>query len=98
MSYSMNSDEIEWYDMVCDIISKEEFIKKISRYKIEFDGLIDDSVLAHLVVDELGRNVSIFAKISDLKSRNRASLYVTVSAKPKIFEKQKGTPKAAEVS
>jgi ssDNA-binding replication factor A large subunit len=98
MSLSMRNEILEFYAKVSDLISEEEFEKRVVKYSREFDGLISMEVLAHLIIDELGRNVKAFSSISNLKSGVRASLFVIVTKpQPKVFTKQKGSPKAADV-
>ncbi len=88
----------DYYEYVSDLMTETEFEDKILKYRDQFSGLISEDVLAHLIVDEFGRNVTSYKKISELKPGCRASLFATVgNPEPKIFHKQKGTPKGAEV-
>ena len=82
----------DYYELVSDIIDESEFKDKIQNYKAKFTGLISDDVLAHLIVDELGRNYSNFKSISDLKPGTKSSLFAFVTdPAPKVFEKIKGS-------
>ena len=89
----------DYYNMVSDIISEEDFFEKLEKYNKEFSDLIEKDVLAHLVVDELGRNFSNYLSIAELKPGTRASLFTKVTKpEPSIFIKHKGSQKAAEVN
>lgn len=94
----MKQRKDDYYNLVSDLLTQDEFEDRIVKYDKQFDGLIHADVLAHLVVDELGRNIISFKSISALKPGSKASLFAIVGPqKPKIFYKQKGSPKAAEV-
>jgi ssDNA-binding replication factor A large subunit len=109
MTFKSKMDIDDYFDLVSDLMSMDEFEDKISKYNEKFSGLIEKEVLAHLIVDELGRNISIFKSLSELKAGSRASLFVSVAEpEPNIFQKRKGsgssnlssalnTAKAAEV-
>lgn len=87
------------YNLVSDLMSKAEFEEKIANYSKKYSGLLTDDVLAHLIVDELGRNVTNFSKLSELKPGSKASLFaIVVKPKPKIFSKMKDNRKAAQVN
>lgn len=86
------------FNYISDLISKEEFENKISNYRTKYSGLLTDEVLAHLIVDELGRNITNFSKIYELKTTSSASLFVSViEPEPKLFQSQNGTHSGAEV-
>ncbi len=55
-----------WYKLVEDLLTIEDFQLKIKEYKNSFDDLLDEEVLALLVVDELGRNTHSILRIEDL--------------------------------
>jgi replication factor A1 len=94
----MKLDKNEYYNLISDLMTQDEFEEKIKKFEIKFSGLIDENVIAHLIVDELGRNVSNFKHLVELRPGMRASLFAIVTSPiPKIFQKHKGTPKAAEV-
>jgi ssDNA-binding replication factor A large subunit len=89
----------DYFDLVSDLITPDEFQEKLSNYDEKFSGLIEKEVLAHLIVDELGRNISIFKNLSELKAGSRSSLFAIVAdPEPKIFQKQKGTANAADAA
>ncbi len=53
------------YNLVSDLISREDFDTRIRKYNEDFSELIEPEVLAHLIVDELGRNLSDFTQEND---------------------------------
>jgi ssDNA-binding replication factor A large subunit len=88
----------DYYDLVSDLISYEEFSERISNYDKKFSNLIFEDTIAHLIVDELGRNFSNFKPISDLKIGSKASLFVMVTEPdPRLFENQKNTSQGGEL-
>ena len=88
----------EYFNLVSDLISRTEFEDRISKYSEKCSGLITDEVLAHLIVDELGRNVYNFINISELRPGKKASLFAKVtSPEPKLFFKKTGELTGAEV-
>ena len=88
----------EYYMFVSDLISRMEFDDRIANYMNKYSGLITEAVLAHLVVDELGRNITNYSKLYELRAGTHASIFATVSApEPNIFQKKDGTRTGAEV-
>jgi len=55
------------YKLVDDLLTREEFYNRINEYKKTFNNLLDEEVIALLIVDELGRNTSNLLKIKDLQ-------------------------------
>jgi len=58
----------ELYSNVKDLISKDEFDKKIEAKVQDWNNLIDENAAAALVVNELGCSKIEFTKISDIKN------------------------------
>jgi replication factor A1 len=95
----MNLTIDEYYDLVSDLMTQSEFEERIKKYNNKYSDLLSDSVLAHLIVDELGRNVSNFLNISDLKPGTRVSLFATVtSPEPKVFTLKRDNRSGAQVN
>jgi ssDNA-binding replication factor A large subunit len=79
----------DYYNLVSDLLRKNEFIDRIEKYEEKYTGLLDKDVIAHLIVDELGRNITKFSLLSDLKAGGRGSLFCTViEPEPKLFSKK----------
>jgi len=57
----------ELYKQVKDLLSKDEFQKRIDEKMKDWHKLIDENAAAFLVVDELDRNRIEFSRISDVK-------------------------------
>ena len=90
--------ENDYYKQVSDLMSQAEFENRMKKFKKKFSRLINDDVIAYLIIDELGRNFTVFNKFSELKPGTKASLYATVTApEPKLFLKRKDNLYAAEV-
>ncbi len=64
----------ELYDLISDIKTKQEFKKEIKNKSEEYDNLIDDNIIALLIVDELGRNLQTISKISNLKEGQESTV------------------------
>lgn len=56
----------EYYQFVCDKLSKDEFVRKIEEYRETFGNLLEDETLALMILDEYGRIPRTRVKISDL--------------------------------
>ncbi len=54
------------YDLVKDIISREEFDRRVRARVEEWEGLLEDDVAALLVVDELGRSQVAFSTLAEV--------------------------------
>ena len=88
----------EYFALVSDLLSREEFDKKVSNYEQKYSGLLTEDAIAHLIIDELGRNVTTFSKIIDLRSGARATFFsIVTEPEPKIFTKKDGKLTGAEV-
>jgi len=70
----MQNTKDHLYDLIKDLKTKQEFEKEIKTKSIEFDNLIDENVVALLIVDELGRNTQTISKISELKSSSESTI------------------------
>ena len=89
----------DYYNLVSDLMSRAEFDNRVSKYKTKFANLITNEVLAHLIVDELGRNITQFTKLNDLKPGTKASFFAFVSSpEPKLFSKKKDAREAVAVT
>ncbi len=88
----------DFYSQISDLMSKSEFKNRISKYSKKYSGLINDDVIAYMIIDELGRNFSNYSNISALYPGSRATMFVTVAPpEPKIFTKRKDARPGAEV-
>jgi len=88
----------DYYNLVSDLMPKKEFEDRISSYNERYDELLSEEVLAFLIVDELGRNITNFSKLSGLKPGARASLFaMVVSPEPKLFSTKKDNRHGAEI-
>jgi replication factor A1 len=89
----MYKTKSELYELVSDLLSKEEFDSKIEKEYEEYEGLLSEDAVAYLLVDELGRNVMETVSISDLKGGDSASLVVKVDdvGNPKEFKRKDGS-------
>jgi len=64
----------EFYQLVSDLYSEDEFKKEIERKKKEFDHFFDEETLAHLIVAEEGRNESAIYDIVEVKPGDEATI------------------------
>ncbi|MDD5502221.1 MAG: hypothetical protein PHH26_02025 [Candidatus Thermoplasmatota archaeon] len=80
----------EAYELVKDLISEEEFKREIEKHGKTFGGLLDDGAIAHLIVDELGRNTHSLLKISALSPDSAATFYAKVVGEPQSREFSNG--------
>lgn len=88
----------DYYNLVSDLMPREEFEDRISSYNERYDELLSEEVLAFLIVDELGRNITSFSKLSALKAGARVSLFaMVVPPEPKLFSTKKDNRHGAEV-
>ncbi len=83
----------ELFEKVSDLISEEEFGKRVNEEMEAWGHLLDEDVAALLVVDELGRNEVVFKEIADLYEGGEALLDVKVEAveKSREFERRDGS-------
>lgn len=66
------------YARVKDLLSREEFERRIAEEKEAWGGLIEEEAAALLVVDQLGRNEVVFGRVLDLYEGGEALLEVRV--------------------
>ena len=83
------------YELVKDLISEEEFKAEIAKRSKTFGGLLDDGAIAHLIVDELGRNTHSLLKISALSPDSAATFYAKVVGEPQSREFSNGNGSGA---
>jgi len=81
------------YNKIKDITSKEEFLKEIENKKLEFDNLLDEKLIALLIVDELGQNENSILKIKDIQPGYETSIIgkITNISEPKTFNRKNGS-------
>ena len=86
-----NADQL--YEDVKDLITKDEFEKKIKNGKKEYDDLLDETTLALLIVDELGRNKQNISKIAALESGMECTVFgkVTGTGESRSFKRKNGS-------
>jgi len=80
------------YEKVKDVISLEDFQKRLDERIKEFNDLIDESASAALIIDELGRSEHKTDKISHVEIGKSTTLKVRVKSISEIrkFEKRTG--------
>jgi len=85
----MRKSKLEFYDLIKDLISKEDFEKEIKKRADEYGQLLDEAAVAFLIVDEMGKNVENVSTIKELKDNEEATVYAAVTKifEPRIFEK-----------
>jgi replication factor A1 len=94
----MKLNKEDYYNLVSDLLSKTEFENRIAKHSEKFDNLINDDVVAHLIIDELNRNVTEFSNLSKIRPNTRISLFVTVTTpEPKLFKKKKDKHSGADI-
>ncbi len=54
------------YSLISDLMTRERFQEEIKRRMKKYGGLLDETAVAYLIVDELGRNIGNKMKIRDL--------------------------------
>jgi replication factor A1 len=92
MSLWMQKNKQQLYDLVKDIKTKKEFENEIKNKSKEFDDLIDENIVALLIVDELGRNTQAFSKISNLQPGSEGTIIGKISNiyKTREFNRKNG--------
>ena len=102
----MNYNKDDFYELVSDLITRDEFEERISKFKKLYSNLISEAVLAHLVVDELGRNVQTTNNeiecldINSISEDGPVNISGTISWKSQIrtfTRKDKGTGKVLNI-
>ena len=89
----MHKTKDQLYEQIKDLKTKKQFQEEIKKIKEEYDDLLDEDVIALLIVDELGRNTQNICKISELST----GLDCTVAGKildiksAKNFNRKNGT-------
>lgn len=66
--------EDDFYELVDDIYSRDEFEEIIEKKDRKYDGLFTRDVLAHLIVAENGRNRSMIKDIKELEAGEEATI------------------------
>jgi replication factor A1 len=86
-----NSIDI-FYEKVKDLLSKEEFEKKIVNIQKESDYLFDENICALLIIDKLSNSNNNIMKISNLESGMESTIlgYVINIGNIREFEKKNG--------
>lgn len=82
----MHMTKRELYDMVKDLISKEDFEREIQKKYLEFEKLLNEDAIAYLIVDSLGKNIVKVNKISELQQLKEATLFAKVTSVNAIRE------------
>jgi replication factor A1 len=70
----MQKTKQQLYDLIKDIKTKDEFEEEIKSKSKEYDDLIDENIIALLIVDELGKNKQTISKISSLKPGEESTI------------------------
>ena len=82
--------KIEYYELVKDLISHEDFEKEIKKRFDEYNQLLNEDAVAFLIADEMGRNVGHVSTIRELKDAEEVTVYAAVTKifEPRVFEKK----------
>ncbi|MBU3902155.1 MAG: hypothetical protein KKE04_02170 [Candidatus Thermoplasmatota archaeon] len=85
----MQKTKTEYYELVKDLISHDDFEKEIKKRFDEYNHLLNEDAVALLIVDEMGRNVEHVSTIRELKDAEEVTVYVAVTKifEPRVFEK-----------
>lgn len=89
----MYKTKSELYEIVKEIMTKDEFESEIKRRIKEYEDLLTDEAIAYLMVDEFGKKVVPSTTISQIKNGDNVSLTVEVIeiGNVKEFGKKDGT-------
>lgn len=89
----MYKTKSELYDLVKDLMTKEEFESEIKKRNEEYEGLLSEEAISYLIVDEKGRIIPTKQKVSELKHGESASLEVNVHEikEPREFKRKNGS-------
>ena len=77
-------EKAELYEAVKDLLSNEEFEKRVAEEIEEYGGLIDENAAAMVVVDKLRSDFFSIARISELEPSDEATLYARVEFLGKV--------------
>lgn len=89
----MHKTKDQLYEQINDLITKKQFQEEINKIKEEYDDLLDEEVVALLIVDKLGRNKQNICKISELISGSECTVVGKIlNIKPvKNFNRKNGS-------
>lgn len=89
----MHKNVDQLYEDVKDLITKNEFEKKIKNGKKEYDDILDENTLALLIVDELGRNKQDVSKIAVLEPGVECTVFGKVASigESRSFKRKNGS-------
>jgi replication factor A1 len=89
----MEKSKSDLYNLISDLLTEEEFERRIQERADSYEGLLNEDAIAYLIVDELGRNVIAGNRISDLKNGDNISLTAVVEGVGEIreFSRKDGT-------
>ena len=73
-----NLDKDSLFRNVNDLITREEFEKKIQEEIEKYGDLLDETTAALLITDKLGRNTFQVKKICDLTVNTGATLFAKI--------------------
>ncbi|MDI6887601.1 MAG: hypothetical protein QMC98_03050 [Candidatus Thermoplasmatota archaeon] len=65
----MQKTKLEYYELIKDLISKEDFEKELKKRFAEYSELIPEASLAFMLVDELGRKYTATFKNKRVKGK-----------------------------
>lgn len=82
------------YDLVKDLVSREEFDRRVRGKMEEWEGLLEEDVAGLLVVDELGRSQVEFATLAEVGEDIPVRVRVRVEevGQVKEFSRTRGRP------
>lgn len=86
----MLKTKAQYYLLIQDLISKEDFEREIKKRFAEYGELMSEDAIAFMIVDELGRNKLELKKLKDLEEGKDFTGFVTVTH---IYDYRKFTRK-----
>ena len=89
----MSKTKSELYELISDLMSRDDFEKEIKRRYETFGGLLNEEALAMLLVDELDRSAVENDSIQDMQDGDSVSLIVRVEeiSEPREFKRKNGS-------
>lgn len=78
------------YEMVEDVVNRDEFEELVQKERDAYGHLIDDIAAAFLVVDKLGRGVFALKKIEEIEASMEATLYAHIEEIGEVKKVGKG--------
>ncbi|UCE38428.1 MAG: DNA-binding protein [Thermoplasmata archaeon] len=89
----MYKTKSELYELVSDLMTKDEYETEIKKRFEEYEGLLSEEAISYLIIDELKRNIVETTTISEFKDKESVSLEVRVEdiGGPREFKRKNGS-------